>query len=69
MTARLEEAIKRLPPDAVEKVADFAEELAERQQRGAGPLNLDWLGIAKEADDGEDTVSIQHRILREWPGG
>ena len=51
MTSRLEEAIKRLPPEKVEQLADYAEFLAARNEPvDATPppdhMNLDWIGAA-----------------------
>lgn len=55
MTKRLEEALRQLPDDQIEKVADFAEILAKRRQARAGLkedirfLKLDWVGMAADA--------------------
>lgn len=49
MSSRLERAIRRLSPVAVEEVADFAEYLAERQSAASVKprhLRLDWIGAA-----------------------
>lgn len=55
MTSRLENALRQLPPDQIEKVAEFAESLARRthQPATAEPkpkyLKLDWVGMAADA--------------------
>ena len=50
MTKRLEDALRQLPPDAVEQVADFAEFLARRcTSTVPQKLKLDWVGAAADA--------------------
>jgi hypothetical protein len=50
MTERLSRALQQLPPEQIEKVADFAEMLASQQPAkpaaGTARLSLDWVGTA-----------------------
>jgi hypothetical protein len=55
MTARLENALKQLPPDALEEVADFAEFLASRRVGSVEAtserpprLKLNWAGALSD---------------------
>ncbi len=52
MTARLEKAIRQLPPEKVEELADYAEFLADRLARAQADkpsfLQLSWRGAAAE---------------------
>jgi hypothetical protein len=53
MTKRLEDALRQLRADQLEKVADFAELLARQQSHPSAQasafLRLDWIGMAADA--------------------
>ena len=67
MTARLSKAIKQLPPDAVERVADYAESLlVEKPKSDPSKMTLSWRGALKDVAGGIDSVSLQHEIHQHW---
>lgn len=67
MTARLSKAIKQLPPDAVERVADYAESLlVEKPKSDTSKMTLSWMGGLADMADQYDSVSLQHEILKLW---
>ncbi len=67
MTVRLNAAIKDLPPDAVEEVADFAEFLAARTTpRPTAGMTLSWRGALKSIYPDKDSVTLQHEMQRHW---
>jgi len=51
MTVRLEEALRQLTPQDIERLTQFAETLArmELAKAGEGHLNLEWAGAASGA--------------------
>lgn len=51
MTARLKEALEHLSPQGIERLTEFAENLARSETKGKseGHLSLDWAGTAAGA--------------------
>jgi hypothetical protein len=67
MTARLEKAIKKLTPEEVEQVADFAEFLV-RHKPPAGKSDggkSDWRGALSHLKDRYTSVELQH-LANKW---
>jgi hypothetical protein len=66
MTVRLEQAIRGLSPQDVERVAKFAESLAQAgTNEQANHLQLDWAGAAEAAyPEYESGVDAAHAAMR-----
>lgn len=70
MTPRLQNALRRLPPEKIEALADFAEFLATREGAdmpdGTDRMTLAWAGaLADERDRYASGVDLAHAISRE----
>jgi hypothetical protein len=56
MTKRLEDAIKELTPEELEKLTEYAEQLAraviQPRNLAPGPMKLDWAGCLKNGPYG-----------------
>lgn len=64
---RIEEKIKKLPPNLQKEVEDFVESLMEYPKRRARkPLELKWRGLLRDLRDKYTSVELQHRILEWW---
>jgi hypothetical protein len=66
MSPRPEEALRILPADKVEEVAQFAERLAAKHQSAPNRfLEISWKGAAKNLrDDYASGVDMAHEALR-----
>jgi hypothetical protein len=62
MTARLENAVRKLSPEQVREVEDFAEFLAGRDRRNPmakrGAPKFDWVGSLRHIDDAKSSVEL-----------
>ncbi|HMO26650.1 MAG TPA: DUF2281 domain-containing protein [Tepidisphaeraceae bacterium] len=69
MSTRLEEAIRKLTPEQVRSVEDYAEFLAARKQTSSTPVSrkpkFDWAGMAKDIDPEKSSVEIMEDAIRE----
>lgn len=64
---RLEELIKKLPPDLHQEAVDFLEFLiAKKARKPKGPLKLDWRGALRDLRDRYTSVDLQHKALEWW---
>lgn len=64
-TKPLEEIIKKLPPEALQEVEDFASFLLEkkRPQQRQKP-KFEWAGCLKDYEPSKSSVDIQHDIAK-----
>ena len=64
---RIEEKIKKLPPNLHKEVEDFVESLIENSgQRKRKQLQLKWRGALVDLRDKYTSVELQHRIMGWW---
>ena len=69
MTARLEKAIKQLPPEKLEELANYAELLVERTRAGAAARPMfRWAGALADLKDQYTSVELQHKAS-DWRSG
>ena len=69
MTARLEKAIRQLPPDKVEQVTNYAESLVQQvvASRKDERLKLDWVGAAAHLNpEHKNGVEAAHAAAALW---
>jgi hypothetical protein len=69
MTARLENAIRQLPPDKIEQVTRYAESLARSTSKDGKDqfLSLDWVGAAAHLYPEHRTgVEAAHAAATMW---
>jgi hypothetical protein len=65
---RLEELIKKLPPELHQEAEDFLELLVgKRVRKPQGPLKLEWRGALRHLRDRYTSVELQHKAF-EWRG-
>ena len=66
-TKRIEEKIRKLPPNLRKEVEEFIEGLMERPARSKRKQpQLKWRGALRDLRDKYTSVELQHRILEEW---
>lgn len=66
-TKKIEEKIRKLPPDLRKEVEEFIDSLMEPSERRARkPLELKWRGALRDLRDKYTSVTLQHRILEWW---
>ncbi len=66
-TKRIEEKIRKLPPNLRKEVEEFIEGLMEHPARSKkGQPQLKWRGALRDLRDKYTSVELQHRILEEW---
>lgn len=65
----MEEAIRKLTPEQVRSVEDYAEFLAARKHSPSRPVprkpKFDWAGMAKDIDPDKSSVEIMDDAIRE----
>ena len=67
-TKKIEEKIRKLPPELQKEVEDYVESLIKsRARRRKGQLKFAWRGALRDLRDKYTSVELQHRI-REWWG-
>lgn len=66
MTARLEKAIRLLPPEKLEALTKYAEALADRAHARVTP-HFRWAGALAEVKAMYTSVELQHKAS-EWRG-
>jgi hypothetical protein len=65
MTARLEKALKELPPDAIDQITRLAESMVAMQSTAQeGKFELKWAGALAHLADKFDSVQLQHEANR-----
>jgi hypothetical protein len=69
MTARLEKAIRELPPEDIERLTEIAEQMANRPSVAESQgFELKWAGALARLADTYDSVELQHKAS-EWRTG
>lgn len=64
---RIEEKIRKLPPNLQKEVEDYVESLIEsRARRRKGQLKLEWRGALRDLRDKYTSVELQHKLLEWW---
>lgn len=67
---RLNEIIKKLPPECEQEVEDFIEFLIEKQgKKHRGKPKFNWAGALKDLRDQYTSVELQHKISEWWIEG
>lgn len=62
---RLEDLVKKLPPDRQNEVRDFVEFLLARgQTETGGKPGFHWAGALKDLEHRYTSVELQHQIAR-----
>ena len=67
-TKRIEEKIRKLPPNLRKEVEEFVEGLMKHPARSKRQPQLKWRGALRDLRDKYTAVELQHRILEEWGG-
>lgn len=66
-TKRIEEKIRKLPPNLRKEVEDFVESVKESRARPRrGQLKLKWRGALRDLRDRYTAVELQHKVLEWW---
>ena len=64
---RLEELIKKLPPELHQEAEDFLEFLVKKRGRKPqAPPNLEWRGALRHLRDRYTSVELQHKVQEWW---
>ena len=65
--SRLEEIVRRLPPDVQREVEEFAEYLSSKYSPRIVPkLSQDWAGGLRELRDRYTSLELQKKALEWW---
>jgi hypothetical protein len=64
---KIEEKIKKLPPELQQEVLDFINFLLQKKiKKKKKKLKLKWIGALKDLRDKYNSVSLQHKISEWW---
>jgi len=64
---KIEEKIKKLPPELQKQVLDFIDFLLQKKvKKKKKKLKFKWIGGLKELRDKYTSVSLQHKISDWW---